>query len=207
MPMATSPWPRAQRRRAAGLGADPEAAGHGQRRRLRLGREGRVIHGRRRLPDPSGVNYYEPGQVTGAVEADQSRLYYHRPLADGDVVTYEFLYEPGQVMVHPSLDRLAFLLEPEGVRLHWMTAGSNDLSGLPADNAIDEPASRRGPARLPLKPGGWNTVKLGLSGGKIDDRAQRPGRPRADDGADPRQPVRPVPLQATRPRPRCGTSC
>ena len=33
--------------------------------------------------------------------------------------------------------------------LHWMTDGGNDLSGLPADNAIDEPANRRGPAPCP----------------------------------------------------------
>ena len=52
------------------------------------------------------------------------------PLQDGDVLTYEFLYEPGQVMVHPALDRLVFLCEPAGVRLHWMTGGPEDLFGL-----------------------------------------------------------------------------
>ncbi len=48
-----------------------------------------------------------------------------------------------------------------------MTSGGNDLSGLPADNALDEPASRRGPGPLPLKPGQWNAVKLAVSGGRV----------------------------------------
>jgi hypothetical protein len=126
-----------------------------------------VIHGRRTMPDTTTVNYYDPTNSAAVTEADQSRLYYHRPLGDGDVITYEFRYEPGQVMVHPALDRVAFLLEPEGVKLHWMTAGGNDLSSLPADNALDEPANRRGPSPLPLKPGQWNAVKLALSGGRV----------------------------------------
>ncbi len=70
-------------------------------------------------------------------------------------------------MVHPSLDRLAFLLEPDGVRLHWMTAGPQDASGLPADNVADEPENRRGPAKLPLKPGEWNAIKMALNGDRI----------------------------------------
>ncbi len=126
-----------------------------------------VIHGRRPMPDTATVNYYDPTNAGSVTEADQSRLYYHRPLGDGDAITYEFLYEPGQVMVHPAIDRMAFLLEPDGVKLHWMTAGGNDLSGLPADNAIDEPANRRGPSPLPLKPGQWNAVKLAVSGGRV----------------------------------------
>ncbi|MHB1556493.1 MAG: DUF1583 domain-containing protein [Isosphaeraceae bacterium] len=126
-----------------------------------------IIHGRRKLPDPTAVNYDDASSLSGVAEAEQSRLYYHRPLGDGEVVTYEFLYEPGQVMVHPAVDRVAFLIEPGGVRLHWMTTGGTDLSGLPADHAIDDPASRRGPAALPLKAGEWNAVKLAIAGGKV----------------------------------------
>ncbi len=35
-------------------------------------------------------------------------------------------------MVHPSLDRLAFLIEPEGVRVHRLTDGAYERSGLAA---------------------------------------------------------------------------
>ncbi len=103
-----------------------------------------------------------PLDTRAGTEADQSLLYYFRPLKTGDVLTYEFLYEPSSIVVYPALGRLAFLLEPDGVKVHWMTSGSGNLSGLPADNHADEPANRRGPKRLPLKPGEWNTIKLAL---------------------------------------------
>ena len=126
-----------------------------------------MIHGRRTLTDTATANYYDPESAGSVTEADQSRLYYHRPLRDGDTVTYEFLYEPGQVIVHPAIDRLAFLLEPDGVKVHWMTAGGSDLSGLPADNAAEEPANRRGPRPIPLKPGEWNALKLAMGADKV----------------------------------------
>ena len=100
----------------------------------------------------------------------QSRLEYVRPLRTGDVLSYEFLYEPGEIEVHPSMDRLAFLLDPSGIRLHWMTSptsgilGADDPSGLPADNVIDEPGNRRGSTPLPLKTGEWNRMKVALEG-------------------------------------------
>ncbi len=77
-----------------------------------------------RMPTPRRGSCLS-GELPAATEANQSRLYYFRPLHDGDTISYEFLYEPGQVMVHPAIDRLAFLLEEGGVRIHWMTAGGN----------------------------------------------------------------------------------
>ncbi len=127
-----------------------------------------VIHGRRVFAAENNPNVIRSvDSLESATEAAQSRLYYHRPLRNGDILTYEFFYQPGQVMVHPAIDRLAFLLEPEGVRLHWMTAGSSDLSGLAADNVADEPENRRGPKSLPLKPGQWNAVKITLDQSKL----------------------------------------
>jgi hypothetical protein len=70
-------------------------------------------------------------------------------------------------MVHPSIDRVAFLLEPDGVKVHWITAGGDDRSGLTADNAIEEPNNRRGPNALPLKPGEWNGINVALDGDKV----------------------------------------
>ncbi len=119
-----------------------------------------VLHGRR-----GGGQYQNP-----QMDLTQSRIYYHRPLHDandGETVSYEFLYEPGVHLVHPALGRLAFLLEPDGVKAHWMTSGlDNDWSGLKADNAIIEPNCRRGPERLPLKAGEWNAVRLTVKRGK-----------------------------------------
>ena len=100
-------------------------------------------------------------------EPAQSVLTYNRPLRDRESVTYEFLYEPGRTEVHPALDRLALLLEPNGVRLHWMASDFTDGSGLRADNVADEPACRRGPRPLPLKLGGWNAVWVALTEGTV----------------------------------------
>jgi tetratricopeptide (TPR) repeat protein len=126
-----------------------------------------VIHGRRTNFGQTPGTIAEASSMNAAMEADQSRLVYHRPLVDGDAIAYEFLYEPGRIMVHPALGRLAFLLEPEGVKLHWMTTGANDRSGLPADNAVGQPANPGGPRAVPLKLGEWNAMRLSLSGDRL----------------------------------------
>ena len=129
--------------------------------------------------DPTNLDafdwYSREGEIRGrkidetaSVLDAQSRLAYARPLLDGESVSYSFLHEPGRIEVHPSLGRLAFLLEKDGVRLHWMTDGpSLDPSGLLADNAVDEPASRRKDGPLPLKPNAWNSAKLSISRGNV----------------------------------------
>ena len=127
-----------------------------------------VIHGRRVFANitPTRANVINNNPSAGT-EADQSVISYFRPLQSGDVLTYEFLYEPGQIVVHPAVGRIAFLLEPEGVKVHWMTEGGRDLSGLAADNAVIEPSNRRGPAALPLQAGEWNNVRLAVEGPKV----------------------------------------
>ena len=105
-----------------------------------------VIHGTRGEHDPSAQA--------------QSRLYYIRPLQDGESISYEFQYDPGRYLVHPTMGRLTFLMEPEGVRLHWLTDGDREWTGLPEDNAVTEPLNRRGSKPLPLKSGDWNGVTI-----------------------------------------------
>ncbi len=94
----------------------------------------------------------------------QSVLRYQRPLLEDGEIEYEFRYAPGQVDVPPALDRLTFLLDPQGVRIHWLTDAQYDRTGLAPDNAADEPAHRRGPKTLPLKENEWNQVSLVLKG-------------------------------------------
>lgn len=96
-------------------------------------------------------------------EPQPSRLYYTRALHNGEQIHYQFFYQPGQFTVHPTIGRLAFLLDPAGVRLHWMTLDEEkEWTGLPADNAIDEPNNRLHNGQLPLKQGEWNSVKISL---------------------------------------------
>ena len=85
-------------------------------------------------------------------------------MLDDGAVEYEFFYDPDKSLVHPMLGRLTFLLEPEGVKLHWLTDGFNEHSEKRFDNAVDEPSCRRGPSRWPLKPKAWNRVRLAVAG-------------------------------------------
>ncbi len=96
--------------------------------------------------------------------AIQSWLAYHRPLRPGDRLSYEFFYDPDEKMVYPSLGRTALLLEPAGVRLHWITDIPHmSIGGLSPDNAVAIPESQRGPRPLPLQPGQWNQVTINLA--------------------------------------------
>jgi hypothetical protein len=85
------------------------------------------------------------------------RMTYQRPLAPGDTVRYEFYHEPGETDNGVAVGPLAFLLQPDGVRLRWLAAPVGTKR---------EPPERRlegGAARLPLKAREWNEVKVTLS--------------------------------------------
>ncbi|MBC8351700.1 MAG: DUF1583 domain-containing protein, partial [Planctomycetes bacterium] len=97
----------------------------------------------------------------------ESLVYYHRPMLEDGWIAYEFFYEPDQSVVHPVLDRLAFLLDPSGVKIHWCTDGIDDRTGLSPSNIGDEQVNRRA-NRLPLRAGTWNSIKLTLTGDTID---------------------------------------
>jgi tetratricopeptide (TPR) repeat protein len=100
-----------------------------------------------------------------AAPFQQSRLYYHRPLQDGERLTYQFLYEPGKTHVSPTLGRIAYLLQPEGLRLHWMTP-TNDATEPLLVNAANEIAVSD-IKKLALKENNWNDVELAIRGDKL----------------------------------------
>ena len=106
----------------------------------------------------------EGRRAPAPADATESRIYYARPLADGESVAFEFRHVPGEVEVAPSLGRTAFVLTPGGVKLHWITDGEGDATGLPTDNLADDP---RGAGPLPLKINDWNAATLALAGGEV----------------------------------------
>ena len=109
-----------------------------------------------------GISGTHQPQLAGSFK--ESLLSYHRPLLEDGVVEYDFYYVPGKVVAHPALDRLAFLLEPDGVRLHGITDREYDrFHNDPANSYVDESA-RRGPAQLPLVPDEWNQMQFSLKG-------------------------------------------
>ncbi|HEX7448888.1 MAG TPA: DUF1583 domain-containing protein, partial [Pirellulales bacterium] len=103
----------------------------------------------------------------GEAIARQSLLQYHRPMFEDGEIDFEFYYQPGEATVAPAIDRLAFLIEPSGVDIHWLTDAQYDRSGLPPDNRATEAANRRGPSALPLKQREWNQVRLALRGDTV----------------------------------------
>src|SRR5439155_17424932 len=69
---------------------------------------------------------------------------YHRPMLEDGEVRYEFFYDPDPkvpTIVHPALDRLVCLVEPSGVKIHWLTDGRWDRTGLSPGN-VDPPLTR-----------------------------------------------------------------
>ena len=95
-------------------------------------------------------------------------LRYHRPMIEDGTIEYEFFYEPGKAHVHPVLDRMCLILNPEGVDIHWATDGRHDRTGVGPDNIASEPQHRRSKGPLPLKPAEWNQVTLATVGDTVN---------------------------------------
>lgn len=97
----------------------------------------------------------------------ESLFRYNRPIVEDGAIDYDFVYVPGQAIVHPALDRLAFLLHPEGVHIHWITDGKFDRTDVLSSNSTVEAEHRRGPDTLPLQSGEWNHLKLAVAGDTV----------------------------------------
>ena len=94
----------------------------------------------------------------------QSCIRYERPLGDGETIRYEFFYEPGKTEIHPTIGRVAYMLRPEGVHLHWMNAGSTSWK-IPPDYEVPVPESD--PQPCVLIPRQWNKVELDRNGNHL----------------------------------------
>lgn len=116
---------------------------------------------------------FEDGEVRAAkvvAESDnrtECLLRYHRPLLEGETIDYEFYYQSDEFIVHPTLGRLSFLIQPKGVEVRWITDGYSDWTGLKPDHTLLEPLNRRGPRPLPLKEKEWNKMRVSRENGKI----------------------------------------
>ncbi len=128
-------------------------AGSGNWQAIDADQDGAGIFGRHR-PEYAGASL-------------QKLLRYCRPIAEDGTIEYEFYYKAGESCVQPALDRLAFLLEPDGVKIHWITDRRYEHSPLDPANVVDEPGNRRGSQPLPLKNDAWNKLKLEVKGEQI----------------------------------------
>lgn len=78
------------------------------------------------------------------------------------MIEYTFAWQPGVQEVHPALDKCVFYLTKDKVRIHWLTDGKYDRTGLEPTNKYDEPDHQL-VDKLPLKEGD-NTLRLELKG-------------------------------------------
>lgn len=98
---------------------------------------------------------------------NESLLSYHRPMLEDGAIEYDFFYEPGKSLVHPTVDRLTLLLDPAGVDEHWATDGPYERTGLSPSNRSTERENRRGDGPLPLKNAAWNKLRFTLHGDTV----------------------------------------
>ncbi len=99
-----------------------------------------------------------------SIEHRESLVMYQRPLLEDGEIEFKTWYEPGTVEVHPALGRSAFLLTPEGLRLHRLTDAQYEVRGLAPDN--QQPIHGAAP-KLSLKVEDWNHVRLTLQGDRL----------------------------------------
>lgn len=96
----------------------------------------------------------------------ESLLRYLRPMVEDGEIEYEFYYStqatPDAFHVHPALDQMVILIEPEQVSLHQATNGIHDPSGLgPLNRTTVSPG-----VPCPLI-NGWNQLKLKVIGDDV----------------------------------------
>ncbi|MEM8666911.1 MAG: DUF1583 domain-containing protein [Planctomycetota bacterium] len=112
---------------------------------------------------------------------DEDLIRYLRPITWNARIKYEFLYRPGQTMVHPAVGRTVMVINPDNVRIHPLTDGRFESSGLRPDLAYpvgrlsndssNNDSSRSDPASTPTNPrliDGWNRAAIQFT----DDRLQ-----------------------------------
>lgn len=97
----------------------------------------------------------------------ESLLSYQRPLLEDGSVTYEFFYDSKTAAAHPTLDRLAFLIQPEGVSLHQVTDGRYDVTNFSPDNTFEVTPVLPDGQQIPLRSGNWNQMKLSVKGDTV----------------------------------------
>ncbi len=109
------------------------------------------------------------GRAEDIFPSAQSWIYYHRPLRNRESFSYDFYYVPGKSVAHPTIGRIALLLEPQGVEEHWITQISWDdiVFGMDESNRVRVDQAQRGSEKLPLKADAWNQVVLTLAGDTI----------------------------------------
>lgn len=110
------------------------------------------------------LGVYRP-ELAGA--SVQKLLRYCRPVVEDGTIEYDFYYKAGESCVHPALGRLSFILDPSGVKIHWITDRKFERFLRDPASVVEEPGNRLGPARLPLIEDSWNRIRLDVTGDTV----------------------------------------
>ena len=109
--------------------------------------------------------------VDGVLEstATAGRIMHHRPLFDGDRIAFEFHTVGTEATVAPSLDRVGFVLDPEGVRLRFLPVNAprgrfDEDGGLSPARTVPAPGAL---GAVPLIPNAWNRAVLEAHAGRL----------------------------------------
>lgn len=115
--------------------------------------------------DKTGTHILE-GQPRPELTGTQaeSLLLYHRPMMEDGEIEYEFYCEPGKQIVHPAMDRQAFLLNSNHVAVHDVTLGMYQRAEIDPNNLSNMKGDTE---ELSLLPNAWNHVRFQLSGDTI----------------------------------------
>lgn len=142
------------------LSADPELSGWVRYHLDTVGGDNDDWHYDRSLGPEGGIVARRKAEFDGMFQ--ESLLRYHRPMLEDGVIEYEFYYQPGECDVAPALDQEAFVLTPEGVRIHQITDGVWERSSRdPLNQSKIIPNSR-----CPLREG-WNRMLFELAGDNV----------------------------------------
>ena len=127
----------------------------------------------------------------------ESVLQYEHPMSGNDSIEYEFEYEPGRILVHPTLDRLVFILDPSGVVVHWLT----DAGARSRRSHVRQP-----PVGASVSQGtGKSVVVRGRMESPQDGSRRRQGQAQSQRSRDLRADARALQSTHFRPVSRCGS--
>jgi len=113
--------------------------------------------------EPDELDWYaKDGVLHGKADEDAAKgadslISYHRPLAEGDQFSYEFLYEPGTRMANPMIGRVVVNLA-NGEKAQELYAGDEEIKDYPTIiNIVNSPHALE-PVKLTASQ--WNQVTL-----------------------------------------------
>ena len=116
-------------------------------------------------PDAEGKHQIIGGQATEfAGTPYESLLHYVRPLRDGDEVEYDSFCDETTELAHPAVGTQAFVIRPEGIMRHEVTAGEFEQRELSPDNLSPLDSRAINVKAPPLKRGEWNHVMIAREG-------------------------------------------